>query len=283
MAGAIAIAIAACNALTGASDLAIDDPTHDADRDAAPSDGNAGAADRAPPDDVTVPPLPDASGDGGCTGAAPTSFLGSTKLLAPGTFELTPATSGLAGAVVAPAMIALDAYDVTFDFSLTYAATTPAAGVAFFAIAAPQATLGCNVGPRLCTLGGSAPGFAVILRTSKVGNNDPAVPYLAVVDAQSYPATVPTNPPLVDPTLVATELGSIEPGVPAASTFRQMAITVRSDKVTVTIDGKNLIKDGAIPGYVPGRLVTWGVGGATGQGISFAHRTVVRNVVLTCR
>ena len=279
-AGAFATAIAACNALTGAGDLAIEEAAADAGRDVPAVDGG-GPADRAAPPDAELRGSPDAASDGGCTAPA-TSPVGAAKLIASGMFELAPATSNVAGAVVSPAMTALDAFDVTFDYSLTYSSTTPGAGVTFFAIAAPQSSFTCAAGPRLCTLGASAPGFAVVLRTSKVMNGDPEVPYLAVVDAQAYPSKVPDQPLLVDPSSVWTQVNAMTP-IPPSASFHRMTVHGAAGKVTVAIDGRDLLVDVLIPGYVPGRLLTWGIGGATGQGNAFAHRTVVSAIALTCR
>lgn len=62
-----------------------------------------------------------------------------------------------------------------------------------------------------------------------------------------------------------------------------MTITAQNGKVTIAIDARALLVDVLIPGHLPGRLYTWGIGGATGLGNTFAHRTVVSAIALSCR
>jgi hypothetical protein len=102
------------------------------------------------------------------------------------------------------------------------------------------------------------------------------VPYVAVVDAQSYPSVQPVNPPLIDPSRAYTSVTSIDNAtLPPAASFHTMAISARSGKVTVTIDGGAILTGVPIPSWSAGRVSTWGVGASTGLGAGFAERTVV--------
>jgi hypothetical protein len=274
--------VVACNLVTGVSDLQVADGVTSSAPDAGASDSASdqratGSEGGALPDGAAG----DAA-DGGnpdCTAPAPTALLGvATPLM--GYTELTPETNAMAGAIASASPVVLDDFDVSFTFSITYKnGTTPGAGLAFFALEAATADLPCQPGPNLCTLGGTAPGFAVILRTSKVNNNDPAVPYVAVVDATTFPTTQPASTVLIDPRKAYTQ-GAGNGGLPGPATFRQMAIAVRSGKVTASIDGVVALSSVPIPSWATGRARTWGVSSATGQGATFAERTVVGPISL---
>jgi hypothetical protein len=274
------VALAACNLVTGAADLEVAGG-NDAPRPAGGGSGD-GAADPTAPSpsndggsttDAAFD-APDAA-DAGCVSASAPSLLGSaTPLL--GFYQLTTNTNGLAGGVASATPIPIDDFDASFSYSITYTGGL-GAGLAFFAItAAPSPPSSCQPGPPLCTLGASAPGFAVILRTSKGNQGDPSVPYVAVVEAQSYPSVPPVNPPRIDPTLAYTLVNSVDnTTLPPAASFHTMAISARSGKVTVTIDGAAILTGVPIPSWSAGRVSTWGVGASTGLGAGFAERTVI--------
>lgn len=213
-----------------------------------------------------------------CPTTAATTLLGGASPI--GThFQLTRQSNNLAGGIASSALVSLADFDVSFAYSLTHTASSaPAAGVVFFVIAAPATDLECRAGPYLCTLGSNAPGFAVILRTSKGVASDPAVPYVAVVDATAYPSQQPTSRADLDPSQATTVVPVQDDNLPSASTFHRMAISVRAGKVSVSIDGASILSGVVIPGYVPGRMSTWGIGGSTGQGDGFGHRSVVGQV-----
>ena len=278
--------LAACNLVTGATDLQVA-----SEDDTTPIGGGVrdGAVDQASPvtgkDGGTIPDAAiDARVDApaGCTPVAPpTSLLGVASPVST-YWQLTPEQNALAGGIVTAAPIALDDFDASFSYSITYSSgTNPGAGLAFFAIAAKGQPLACQSGPNLCTLGSSAPGFAVVLRTSKLVSSDPEVPYLAIVDSTAFPGTQPSSTVRLDPSKAYTLGSSPSDTLPAQSTFRVMAISVRAGKVTVAIDGTKLLNAAPIPGWTPGRSVTWGIGSATGQGSTFAERTVVGQISLT--
>lgn len=274
-------ALAACNLVTGAADLEVAD-----DKDAPPLGGGGtrdGAADQASPSpgsdggsttDASIDARVDAA-DAGCGTTSATSLLGSASPLL-GSYQLTTNTNGLAGGIASATPIPVDDFDASFSYSITYTGGL-GAGLAFFAItASPSTPQSCQPGPPLCTLGATAPGFAVILRTSKGSQGDPDVPYVTVVDAQSYPSVQPVNPPLIDPTKAYTLVNSIDNAtLPPAASFHTMAISARSGKVTVTIDGSAILTGVPIPSWSAGRLSTWGIGASTGLGNGFAERTVV--------
>jgi hypothetical protein len=279
------VALVACNLVTGAADLQLasgqDTPP--------PGDGGTrdGAADQASPSprsdggsttDAAVDARVDAADAAGCGTTSATTLLGSaTPLL--GFYQLTMNTNGLAGGVASATPIPIDDFDASFSYSITYTGGL-GAGLAFFAImATPFDPLSCQPGPPLCTLGAAAPGFAVILRTSKGNSGDPEVPYVTVVDAQSYPSVQPVSPPLIAPTKAYTLVGAIDNAtLPPAATFHTMAISARSGKVTVTIDGGAILTGVPIPNWSAGRLSRWGIGASTGIGNGFAERTVVGSV-----
>ena len=285
--GPACIAVGACNVLTGASDLGVGAEKTSSHVDGGPREGAADDA-AAPPDagGPTDGTGADASvGDGGCASTSATSLLGHALPVAT-YYELTPEKYNLAGGLASPAVVSLDNFDASFDYSITYTSqSTPGAGLAFFAIASAMKTIGCRPGPYLCTLGASAPGFAVIIRTSKLISTDPAVPYVAVVDAQSFPVTQPANPTALDTSKAWTLVNDTSSStLPAKSTFHQLAISVRAGMVTVTIDGGTILSNAPIPNWVAGRVGTWGVGAATGEGTNFAQRTVVGPVTFNgCR
>ena len=272
------VALAACNLVTGATDLQVA-----SENGAVPGGGvRDGATDQASPSpgrdggstlDAAVDARLDAA-DAGCATTSATSLIGSaTPLL--GFYQLTANTNGLAGGIASATMIPVDNFDASFSYSITH--TGPlGAGLAFFAIAEPALFLNCVSGPPLCTLDASAPGFAVILRTSKGNAGDPNVPYVTVVDAQSYPSVQPVNPPLIDATKAYTLVNSIDnAALPPADSFHTMAISARNGKVTVTIDGGPILTGVPIPNWSAGRVSTWGIGASTGNGAGFAERTVV--------
>ena len=275
----VSVALAACNLVTGATDLQVA-----TDNDSVPGGGGMrdSAADQASPPpgrdggstlDAAVDARLDAA-EAGCATTSATSLLGSaTPLL--GFFQLTANTNGLAGGIAAATPIPVDNFDASFSYSITH--TGPlGAGLAFFAIAESAALLNCLPGPPLCTLDASAPGFAVILRTSKGNAGDPNVPYVTVVDAQSYPSVQPVNPPLIDASKAYTSVSTIDANdLPPLATFHTMAISARSGKVTVLIDGGVILTGVSIPNWSAGRVSTWGIGASTGNGSGFAERTVV--------
>ena len=279
--------MAACNLVTGVSDLeAVDKGAPFVD----PRGADAMTEGAAPPprDSGIDPDRASADAPQGDTAtcanpatALATTLFGAATTLTPYTV-LTPETNALAGGLASAGLLPLTDFDVTFAYSMTYTASSmPAAGVAFFAIGAGAANLDCQAGPYLCPFGAAAPGFGVILRTSKANSMDPPVPYLAVVDAQTYPSVVPSIRKDVDPGKAYSLVAAPNTGVPAASTFHQMAISVRGGKVTASIDGAAMNTGVPIPNWTPGRHSTWGVGAATGLGNAFASRTVVGPVTLT--
>ncbi len=268
------ITLTACNLITGATSLETQERPPSFASDASVTDGPAA--------DVTVRPSEDGSGpvdaDAKCPAESATTLLGGAAPLAP-YFQLTPEMNNLAGGIASPALVALTNFDVSFSYSLTFtSASTPAAGFAFFVIAAPAATLPCRPGPNLCTLGGTAPGFAVILRTSKGSSGDPDVPYVAVVDARLFPAVQPTSRINLDFTKAVSLVAQQQNGAPPESSFHRMAISVRDGRATVSIDGASILAAAPIPNWVAGRMSTWGIAASTGQGSTFAHRTVVGQV-----
>lgn len=220
--------------------------------------------------------------DTACATPAATTLLGVAAPLST-YWQLTPETNGLAGGIASPSMVAFDDFDASFTYSITYSSgTNPGAGLAFFVIAAPVNDLQCQSGPNLCTLGrnpvipGPVAGFAVILRTSKLVAGDPEVPYIAVVDSQAFPGTQPSSTVLLESSTVYSLVGSPGGGVvPPPNTFHTMAISVRAGKISAAIDGNKLLNGTPIPNWAPGRVSTWGIGSATGQGSTFAERTVV--------
>lgn len=274
-----AIAIGACNLVTGATDLQVA-----SENDTTPIGGGVrdGAVDQASTvtgndggstKDASVDARIDAA-DAGCGTTSATTLLGTaTPLL--GFYQLTTNSNGLAGGIASATPIPIDDFDASFSYSITYTGGL-GAGLGFFAITESAKALSCQPGPPLCTLGASAPGFAVILRTSKGNAGDPDVPYVTVVDAQSYPSVQPVNPPLIDPTKAYTSVSAIDNAtLPPQATFHTMAISARSGKVSVTIDGGAILSGVPIPNWSAGRVSTWGVGAATGIGSGFAERTVV--------
>ena len=280
------LALAACNLVTGVTDLQVG-----SESDTTPIDGGVrdGAVDHASPvtaDDSgkALDAAVDAPVDApaGCVSTpAPTTLLGvAANTGVAGYYQLTPETNALAGGVATATPSSLDDFDASFSYSITYSSgTNVGAGLAFFVIAAPAKTLACQSGPSLCTLGGNVPGFAVVLRTSKLAAGDPEVPYLAVVDAAMFPDVLPANPLRIDPTK-AYAIASSPPGggLPGPNTFHTMSIAVRAGKATVSIDGAKLLNGVPIPGWAAGRSVTWGIGSATGQGPTFAERTFVGQI-----
>jgi hypothetical protein len=284
---AASLAVVACNLVTGVTDLQVSDGVTPFPLDGGSRDGSA---------DQVSPPLgeggalPDASGadaggtpgDGGCVALAPpTKLLGVASALT-GFYQLTPETNGLAGAIASASPLVLDAFDASFAYSITYSnSVTPGAGLAFFAIeSSDKGGLPCQPGPNLCTLGGASPGFAVILRTSKGVPSDPTAPYVAVVDATSFPTTQPAITVPIDPAKAYSQASTPGQGLPPPATFHVMSISVRAGKVSASIDGAPVLTSASIPGWAPGRMVTWGVGASTGIGNGFAQRTVVGQVSL---
>lgn len=285
--GVASLVAVACNLVTGVTDLQVSDGVGPFAPDASSSDG---AADQTSPSvidggaslDAAVNPGPGDGDGGGCmaTTAAPTLLLGVAAPLG-SSYLLTPETNGLAGGIASASPVAIGDFDASFSYSITYSnASTPGAGLAFFALEGTAKDLPCQSGPNLCTLGGQAPGFAVILRTSKVQQSDPAVPYVAVVDAQTFPGTQPASTVLIDPAKAYSAGSGGGPAMPPSTSFHQMAISVRAGKVTASIDGVKVLASVAIPNWTPGRVSTWGVGSATGQGNSYAERTVVGQVTM---
>ncbi len=280
------LALAACNLVTGATDLEVA-----SESDTAPIDSGVRdvAVDRASPllgneGGTTLDAAFDAPVDApaGCAPSpAPTILLGvAANAAVAGYYQLTPETNALAGGIATATLSPLDDFDASFSYSITYSSgTNVGAGLAFFVIAASVKTLSCLSGPYLCTLGAGAPGFAVVLRTSTLANGDPQVPYLAVVDAVTFPDVLPANPLRVDPTKVYA-LANFSPGggFPAPGTFHTMSLSVRAGKATVSIDGAKLLNAVPIPSWSAGRSVTWGIGAATGQGSTVAERTVVGQI-----
>lgn len=277
------VALAACNALTGASDLQFASETTPVVPDASVRDG-AGEASLPGRDasvaDVVVDAPPDGA-LGACPGLTATTLLGSATPLG-AFFQLTPETNNLAGGIASASQTALDDFAVSFAYSMTYtSANVPAAGLAFFAIGTTAKNLECKSGPYLCPLGASSPGFAIILRTSKAAAGDPEVPYVAVVDAQSYPNVVPSNPTPVDPTKAYTLVQQQGAGLPPEPSFHLVTISITGGLVDVSVDGAPLLAKVVAPNWLPGRLYTWGLGASTGLGASFATRTVVSQPTFT--
>ncbi len=281
------IAVGACNLVTGAADLDLADPNAPASIGAGGRDSAADRGDVSPGSDGSVLTEGggggggDAAADGGaCTSLGATSLLGVASQIATTAFyQLTPENNALAGGIASASTVVLDDFDVSFLYSITYTAAVSAvgAGLAFFAIAAPAKDLACTQGPYLCTLGASAPGFAVILRTSKFNAGDPDPPYVAVVDAQTYPTTLPASLVKLDASK-AYSLGSGGSGLPSAASFHQMTIAVRSGKVTASIDGAIILSSVPIPNWAAGRVSTWGIGASTGNAGNFAERNVVGQI-----
>jgi hypothetical protein len=277
------VALAACNLVSGASDLEIGG-------ESTPLANDAGARDVTTADRTTLPPVDgsvaDASVDAttdaskSCAALTATSLLGNATGLGTSYFQLTPEQNNLAGGIHATTPASLDDFDASFGYSMTYtSASAPAAGVAFYAIESQPMKLGCQSGPYLCTLGANGPGFAVILRTSKAAAADPDVPYVAVVDAQAYPSTAPATPIPILADKAWTLVGA-QGSTPPATSFHTMAIAMRSGTIGVAIDGVDVLKQ-AVPGWKAGRLYTWGLGASTGVLSSFATRTVVTPVTFT--
>lgn len=268
--------LTACNLITGATALETREESPPFTTDGSVADGPSADVTVRPGEDGSRPVDPNA--DAKCPAESATTLIGGAAPLAQ-YFQLTPEMNNLAGGIASPALAPLTDFDVSFSYSMTYtSASSPAAGVAFFVIAAPAAALTCRPGPNLCTLGASAPGFAVILRTSKGAAGDPDVPYVAVVDAQSYPAMVPTNRINLESAKAVSLVSQQPPGAPPESSFHRMAIAVRSGRVTVSIDGAPILAAAPIPGWVAGRMSTWGIAASTGQGSGFACRTIVGQV-----
>lgn len=150
-------------------------------------------------------------------------------------------------------------------------------------ISQPDKGLPCQPGPNLCTMGGPAPGFAVILRTSRGVASDPQPPYVAVVDSTVFPTTQPATTFLIDPTKAYAQL-STPPAtntLPPVNTFHVMSISARAGKISASIDGALVLTSASIPGWAPGRMSRWGVSASTGIGNGFAERTVVGQINLS--
>jgi hypothetical protein len=276
-------AIAACNLVTGASDLQVAGEVGTGSFEGGRKD-SAGGETSLPADEAGTRTEGGVDGggdaDGGCAATSATALLGVATTVST-YWQLTPETNALAGGLASPSMLTLDDFDASFSYSMTYSnGTNPGAGLAFFVIAASVQSLPCQPSQNLCTLGGAKPGFAVILRTSKLVASDPEVPYVAVVDSQAFPSTQPADTVRIDPA-TAYALAVPNPGaLPAPSTFHQMAIAVRGGTINVSIDGNSLMKGAPIPNWAPGRVSTWGIGSATGLGSTFAERTVVGQISL---
>jgi hypothetical protein len=274
------VSLAACNFLSGASDLQVLDKPPVVGtglRDAA-TDTPASALDASTIIDGAVG---DGMPDAGCTSSVATSLFGAATALAPYTL-LTPEMNDLAGGIASAGMLALTDFEVSFAYSMTHtSANQPAAGIAFFAIAAQPSALTCQTGPYLCALGATAPGFAVIVRTSRASAGDPMVPYVAVVDAQTYPDAIPQTRTNLDPSRAYELVPAPNTGVPTMKDFHEMVITIRSGKVSATIDGAAVLTSVPIPSWVPGRLSTWGLGASTGQAAGFATRIIASQATLT--
>jgi hypothetical protein len=281
------VTLGACNALTGVNDLhETDDAGPDAltPADAAGGADAAGAGERAAEGAVDGPL--DISGETGadaCAPSSPTVVLGSAQ--DHGTYvDLTALAVTLAGGIASATEVPLDRFTAAFDFSVLAhlgigSTTPPAAGVTFFALAAPAPTLHCAPGPNICVLG-SAAGFAVLLRTAQGAAGDPDAPYIAVLDAPSFPANQPVGPVPVPAASFETDVGNTDPnGPPPATSWHTMTIRATNGVVDVALDGRPLLTGVAIPGYTPGFVGTWGIGASTGQ-LSGAERNTVRNVVL---
>src|SRR5262249_17466101 len=156
--------------------------------------------------------------------------------------NLTPISAGNAGGVASGAMVPLDRFVVTFDFAiLTTASMSTAAGLTFFALAAPAAQLQCKPGPNVCVLG-KTPGFAVLLRTGRADGTDPTPPYLAVIDAPSFPNKIPSNRASLAVSAVESDVGNIDANAPPPdAAWHQMAIHGADGKIDVAIDGKPIV------------------------------------------
>jgi hypothetical protein len=179
----------------------------------------------------------DASIDAACASSTATSLLGTAKNLS-GFIELTTEAVGRAGGIASPTTRDLNVFQVSFDYSITFNGSLPAAGLAFFALAAPLSGVACQPGASICALDAAVPGWAVLLRLAKGNSGDPDVPYLAVVDAESFPTVQPSSPLRVDPTKVWLDIGGAHPASPAAASWHQMSIFRSGPKVTVAIDGR---------------------------------------------
>jgi hypothetical protein len=284
------IALGACNAITGVDDLMkVDAAIGDGSSIVEGGTVNDGAAEALSqhdggPGDAAAEigldaPAPD------CGVAVPTVRLGVAEDR--GTYvNLTPLTVGVSGGIASATPVALGAFVASFDFAIlahvTSNGTNPAAGITFFALSAPSIGLPCKPGPNICTLGGP-PGFAVVLRTARGDASDPEPPWIAVLDAPTFPTKQPSNPTPVAASLFETEVGTTDASAPPPDTaWHKMAIVVKAGTADVAIDGKPVLTSVPIPGYAPGLTGTWGVGASTGL-TSGAERNAVRNLAMaTC-
>jgi hypothetical protein len=272
-------ALAACNALSGVGDLQEVDGI-----DAAPA-GDTGTA--AGPDastrdasvEAVAPPdaaLGDALADAACGPLEAPVLLGAAHD-AGGYYELTKPAVGVAGGVAWSTPASFAAFDVSFELAIEApAAGEVAAGLALFVVGAPAKTLGCNSGASLCVLGGAA-GYAVVLRTGRANNKESAVPYLAVVDAPTFPTSPPAAPLLLD----AAAFETVAPGggVGAPTAWHTISIHVAKGLVDVDIDGHAQLRGVAVPAAAAGTVGAWGIGAATGQAAGL-ELTAVRSVTL---
>jgi hypothetical protein len=216
--------------------------------------------------------------DAGCPGSTATTLLGGAQDRG-GFIDLTTEDVGLAGGVASPTLRNLDAFRVSFEYSITYAKTFPAAGLALFVRDGDLGALQCQTGPDICALGTSTPGWAVLLRIAKGGPSDPNVPFVAIVDAERFPGTQPTSPVSIDPALAWSKVGSTALAEPPATTWHLLRVTRASGGVTVDLDGVTVLSD-ATPNA--GTLGTWGIGASTGASAG-ASRIAVRNITFECR
>jgi hypothetical protein len=205
-----------------------------------------------------------------------------------GYLELTPGLSSRSrGAAMWPTQTVFDAFDLTFDFSITTLATDASThfsyGLGFVAlqISSPQAA-SCLPYSNLCLLGGGVPGFAIIIDTFTNGDPAPA-PFVGVVDTATYPGTPPMAGAVfaVAANTVEARLASIDDMTPPPnSTWHTLQAHISGGQASVLIDGASYLFDVPLPTATPFSGY-WGFIAATGISSSFTERNTVRNVSMT--
>jgi hypothetical protein len=228
---------------------------------------------------------PDGGGSGGdaytgcvidTTDAASWDVMG-TATVESTFFQLTPDLPDSGGGIFWPAQTPLTAFDLSFDFSITYSGSQASDGLAFVAFEGSPPTTCFQGGSALCLA--RPPGFGVAVRTLMCSS--PGPPNIAVIDT-SYHCTDDGGSPLdlvtiADPYTVEEKVDSGDDGGPPSSSWHTIAVHVVQDDASaplasVSLDDASVITAVQVPRVDYGY---WGFVAATGYN---SERTAVRNV-----
>jgi hypothetical protein len=200
----------------------------------------------------------------------------------PGYLELTADSLGQAGAVFAPNAASLDAFDVTFEASITHAADAGAGqvgwGLAFVALSQSTPPSGCQYKGAICVLN-QASGFAVAIVTATNGFGDgfPG-PFLGLTNAMAPSAS---GNPFTSP-LLETVLPSIDDTMPPPeASWHQVEVRVSGGAAQIYFDGADVVSGPVPTSDASPPPQYWGFAASTDDfGGVASERSAVRNVVM---